>query len=203
MEKSSERARSFLIKNVRNTFAILFERCRGYDFSSCLHKTSSLDNYPYEKTDRKILLEAFQQLELPSDAAFLDIGCGKGYVLLHAHRYGFQQVAGIEKNSTLTAIARRNLRRARIPATIYEQDVLDFQHFDSYSVFYMFNPFSEAVMLKIVERFAASVKKVPRKIYILYANPTCHHLLASLSVSFRTVNGRIAGYDSCIAIYTL
>lgn len=45
-----------------------------------------------------------------SDYAFLDLGCGKGRIVLLASEYPFRQVTGVELHPGLAAIARRNLR---------------------------------------------------------------------------------------------
>lgn len=148
-------------------------------------------------------MDAFQTLNLRKNASFLDIGCGKGYVLLCAHQYGFQEIAGIEKSPRLAAIARKNLNRANILAQIYQQDAQAFGDFSSYSVFYMFNPFSERVMQNVVRRILESLENNPRQVDILYANPTCHHLIAPHASSLNVVKGKIAGYKSCIVAYQL
>lgn len=44
------------------------------------------------------------------DYAFVDIGCGKGRVVMMATGYGFREVVGVELNPMLADTARRNLR---------------------------------------------------------------------------------------------
>ncbi len=39
------------------------------------------------------------------------------------------------------------------------------------TVFYMANPFDALVMGRVLDNIAASVRSVPRKCYIIYANP--------------------------------
>jgi SAM-dependent methyltransferase len=47
------------------------------------------------------------------DYCFVDLGCGKGRVVLMASGYRFRAVRGIELNADLVRVARRNLRRWR------------------------------------------------------------------------------------------
>src|SRR4051794_29337388 len=46
-------------------------------------------------------------------ATFVDVGCGKGRVLLAAARAGFHSVVGIETDVRLVQQARENVRRCR------------------------------------------------------------------------------------------
>ncbi len=55
-----------------------------------------------------------------TDYAFIDIGCGKGRVVLLASEYAFREVVGVELNPQLASVARRNLQsvdeaEARLP----------------------------------------------------------------------------------------
>jgi hypothetical protein len=53
-----------------------------------------------------------------SDYTLVDIGCGKGRVLMLASEYGFREIVGVELNRGLARVARKNLRkwlRRRVP----------------------------------------------------------------------------------------
>src|SRR5262245_13193868 len=56
---------------------------------------------PYQATKARPLLRLLERLELPKDSAFVDIGSGKGRVLLIASQYGFRKIVGIEFSGTL------------------------------------------------------------------------------------------------------
>ena len=45
------------------------------------------------------------------DYTFIDIGCGKGRVVMLAAEYAFREVIGVELNPALAQVARQNLRR--------------------------------------------------------------------------------------------
>src|SRR3954453_20019425 len=52
------------------------------------------------------------------DYTLVDIGCGKGRVLMLATEYAFREIAGVELNPALARLARRNVRkwmRRRVP----------------------------------------------------------------------------------------
>src|SRR5262245_24487752 len=67
----------------------------------------------YQATKSRPLLQLLAQLELPKACTFLDIGAGKGRVLLIACQYGFEKVVGIEFSPQLCAIARKNIETFR------------------------------------------------------------------------------------------
>lgn len=195
---------NFLRKNFRNLPSILTEAWCGYDFSQVHAGKENSQDFPYEKTDRDILVRALRSLPITETDSLLDIGCGKGYVLYCAYREGFFHcVAGIEKNSRLSSICRLNLSKAKVPATVYEQDASNFSDYDDFSHIYMFNPFSEQVMLCVIKLVLASLKRQPRPLTLLYANPTLHQLIMPHASSMRVVNGRISGINTCISIYNL
>src|SRR5688572_3346622 len=77
---------------------------------------------PYRATKVGPLLQLLDKLHLPRDCNFLDIGSGKGRVLLIASQYGFRKIVGIEFSPELCAIARKNVevfcRRAKPLASI-------------------------------------------------------------------------------------
>jgi len=49
-----------------------------------------------------------------------------------------------------------------------------FQDLDPYNYIYFFNPFSGADMIKVIANLIASIERKPRKVTIIYNNPTCH-----------------------------
>ena len=47
----------------------------------------------------------------PEDYTLVDIGCGKGRVLMLASEYAFREIVGVELDPRLAGVARRNLRK--------------------------------------------------------------------------------------------
>jgi SAM-dependent methyltransferase len=93
---------------------------------------------------------------------FLDIGAGKGRGLLVASEYHFRKVVGIELNPALAAIARRNVAQwnaARdtdptaepiAPIEVLGQDALEFKLPDAPTLLFLFHPFEEPVLRKLL-----------------------------------------------------
>ena len=64
----------------------------------------------YSKTNEKHIREIFHVLKINDEDSLLDIGCGKGCVLKEAADYPFKRIAGIDIDSRLIKIARKNFK---------------------------------------------------------------------------------------------
>jgi SAM-dependent methyltransferase len=156
-----------------------------------------------------------------SDYTFVDIGCGKGRVVMLASEYAFREVAGVELNPRLVAVARRNVRRwMRWPRTcrnvrIVRDDTLSIPIPDGPVVLYFFNSFErglvELLLARLVE--AAATRAAPIDvIYVhpehggLFAETRTMELLADEAIAFSAEDAAAdvfgVGFD-CFAIYRL
>ena len=110
-------------------------------------------------------------LMLPCRLPLIDLGCGKGRVLIIAHRLGFRPVTGVEFSPDLVAIARRNLQICGIPGQVLCQDAADVD-FQKDCVIFMYNPFDSAVMTHVAQK----IRESAAHIYVVYVNAKCDHL---------------------------
>lgn len=110
-------------------------------------------------------------LMLPSRPPLIDLGCGKGRVLIIADRLGFRPVTGVEFSPELVAIARRNLQICRIPGEVLCQDAADVDFSDD-CVVYLYNPFDSKVMMHVAKK----IKQSAAHIYVVYVNAKCEYL---------------------------
>lgn len=133
----------------------------------------------YEPTKVLPLRKLFKyiRLTIPVDGIFVDFGCGKGRVLLIASNFGFKEVRGVEFAHELCKIANNNCdvykrqTAVRTEFKIIESDVVDYIINPDENVFFMFNPFDEIIMNKIIKNIATSLKTQPRRILIIYNRP--------------------------------
>ena len=116
----------------------------------------------------------------------LDIGCGKGFVLNVLSSFRFKKIAGIECNKKLYQYAKNNLKRNHRKINIYNIDALDFPKYKDYDTFYLYNPFDDKIMTKVIEEIVDSYNDNPRTITILYCNPLYERIL--IDRGFRKVN---------------
>lgn len=132
----------------------------------------------YQATDEQELLDAIQFIhENPRTFTFIDIGCGKGRTLLVASKLGFKNVIGVEFARELTEIARTNLAKVGIANAVVEHaDAVDFRFPDSDMILYLYNPFSEEVLRRVVGNLREFHS---RKLYVIYKMPICGNVFDS------------------------
>ncbi len=141
--------------------------------------------YPYQPTRLVPLRKLFNVINsiIPPDSVLVDFGCGKGKVLLAASEFGFKEVRGVEFAHELCEIAEKNcaVYKARkgfiTEYRIIECDVTDYDINTDENVFFMFNPFDETIMAKVLCRIAASLQVKHRPILVIYYNPKYAHVI--------------------------
>jgi hypothetical protein len=113
---------------------------------------------------------------------FVDLGSGKGRILLEAGRYPFGRVIGVELSELLNEVAARNVAgaRHRLRCGVVELvtcDVARYRLPDDVTVVYAYNPFQGPVFDGVVEELIASVDRRPRRVLLVYRNPVEHDRL--------------------------
>ena len=112
-----------------------------------------------------------------SDYSYIDLGSGKGRVLLIAAQYPFQRVVGVEFAAELAEVAAKNLKSAVIPQQrcySLEAHCLDAARFEFPAgplVISLFNPFGETILRQVLANLALSLKESPRPVVLVYVNP--------------------------------
>lgn len=114
-----------------------------------------------------------------SDDIFIDLGCGKGRVLWFlATRRKLKRIVGIEIVPELVQIARKNMAKCGLltPVSVVEGDASEVDLSEG-TVYFLFNPFGEKTLRKVLENIRNSLLAHPRSIRILYCNPELAHVL--------------------------
>lgn len=112
--------------------------------------------------------------ELPRDVTewtFIDMGSGKGRVLLFAAKHGFRRSMGVEFAEELHTVALENARAARAHGVEIEPILGDAGEFAfplDPLVVHFNNPFTEPVMEKVIANLSASYERNPRPIVAVY-----------------------------------
>jgi SAM-dependent methyltransferase len=130
----------------------------------------------YQPSTEQELAEAIRFLGVkPGEMNFIDLGCGKGRTLLVAASLGFQRVIGVEFADELAVTARKNLEKLEIAnGAVIQGDAGEFHFPDADLVLYLYNPFSEEVMRKVVLNLRDCGAK---KLFVIYKVPECTALL--------------------------
>jgi SAM-dependent methyltransferase len=111
-----------------------------------------------------------------SRMTFVDLGCGLGRALFAAYELGFGRMVGVEYSPTLYADLLGNLRESvlrdedRARFDVHHGDAGTFQLPSGDCVVFLFNPFDDTVLRKVVVNLAASFAETPRSIRIVYYN---------------------------------
>ncbi len=112
-----------------------------------------------------------------SRCTFVDLGSGKGRVLLMAAMYPFARVLGVEVQPELHRIAERNLASPRPAGWQCEQiescclDAREFEFPETPLLVYLFNPFPDYVLRIVLDRLGESLRGNPRAAYVIYNAP--------------------------------
>jgi hypothetical protein len=126
-------------------------------------------------------------LELPirfEDFTFVDVGSGKGRVLLMAADYPFRRILGIELLPDLHQVAEGNIKKyksTRQRCFTVESTCMDASRCQlpvEPLVIYLFHPLTEVALRQFMANLDASLAEHPRTIWVVYLNPILEYLLA-------------------------
>jgi SAM-dependent methyltransferase len=180
-----------------------------YDWEHCVNTTSAavvwrdrllgLFHSPYQPTESALFHEMLDALHQQThsdfrDFVFLDLGSGKGRTLLMAADYPFRRIVGVELLPALHQAAQDNLSKYRGESQkcfLLESicaDATEFPFPAEPTVLYLFNPFPEAGLRRMIANLEQSLLTHPRAVYVLYHNPLLEHVLSE-SAALSKVGG--------------
>jgi SAM-dependent methyltransferase len=116
----------------------------------------------------------------PKDFAFVDLGCGKGRILVEAAYYPFRAIMGVEADAGLCQTAIENLKRwrqGRSPDQARVHRQVEVMHSDARTALlpagnlfiFMYSPFRGHVFATVAERLAALADEPGRAVVIAYS----------------------------------
>ena len=164
--------------------ADLFDRLFGV--STAVDSAFSVDgdNNPYDGSQWLPVWRALRRLDPGPQDVFVDLGSGKGRVLLIAGSLPYGRVIGVDLDEELDRCAKENIRKAagRLRAkevTSVTANVLEWPVPDDLSVVFMFNPFMGQTFCGAMQRILDSYDRKPRDLRIIYGFPAEHDWLVS------------------------
>lgn len=132
-------------------------------------------NYSYDLTAWNVLPKIMRNAMLPANSViFIDVGCGKGKILLSAMRFPFLKIVGIEFSLSLCEVARTNLRKSRfisrrcMNAEVICMDAAVYRLPPGPLILFFYNPFSFPVMKRVLENAVESYRASPRPIFMIF-----------------------------------
>ena len=151
---------------------------------------------PYQPTQPAVFHELLGNLAIDfSGFTFIDLGSGKGRVLLMASEYPFRRILGIELLPELSRVAQENITRYKSPTQRCSQieakcgDAREFMFPPEPTVLYLFNPLPRTAFKQMVCNLAHSLQQYPRQVYVLYHHPLLEEELAKCK-PLRKILGR-------------
>lgn len=159
------------------------------------------ESKPFDHSSIDLVFNVINQL--PCEKSFFDIGCGKGQILLMAGLSGFRTIGGIDFNSELVSIAETNMHLLQIEAEVISGDASDYKDIDRYSIFFLYNPFGEKILLEVADNILNSYERRKRNIFIIYGNPFFHKVLISKNKISLYRQVKVDLYDPLLNIYSI
>lgn len=138
----------------------------------------------YQPTPKAVFLKMLKALNLDHRRfTFVDIGSGKGAVLLYASEFLFKEIVGVEYSTKLHEIAEANIRTYATSGMKCHNlasvciDAVRYRIPNGPVILYFHNPFQGDVMAKVLANIEASVSTHPRELVIMSYNPAVEEML--------------------------
>jgi SAM-dependent methyltransferase len=130
----------------------------------------------YNPTDPALFRRIMKKAAVDTrDFTFVDLGCGKGRIVLAAAAYPFKAIIGVEADALLYKAAQRNLERSRQDETgrlvrVVHSDARTFALPEGNLFVFLYSPFRGPVFRKVAERLAAAAGDPQRAVLIAYSS---------------------------------
>ena len=106
------------------------------------------------------------------EGTFVDIGSGKGKLIIYAKEYGFHQTVGVEFAKELYQITRNNIKALKVQNVhVLHQDATEYILPSNTRVIYFLNPFDEVIFHTILPKFIEQMQRFNHPIYLVYRVP--------------------------------
>jgi SAM-dependent methyltransferase len=158
-------------------------RTRGVIYGESLGFDNSSYNY-YAATRYLDFKKAMKYLDIDNERdVFLDYGSGMGRVVIMAATYPFKKVIGVELSLELSEIAKVHLERTKHKRKCQDvqiicEDAVRYKIPSEVTVIFFASPFSGEVLAKVLDNIKISLVENPRKLSIIYINPSYFEELA-------------------------
>lgn len=172
-----------------------FENFLGIESTEIVYNNRYNDDYfRYEPTSYSGLICAFDELEdvLTKYDRLVDFGCGKGRVLFYVNQRFQCEVCGIEVDEELYELALDNrayfntqFRDTMEKIEIINGKAEEYQIRQEDNVFYFFNPFEINIFEQVIEHIVESVKKHPRRVFVMMYYPKVEYIRHMKKMKFK------------------
>jgi SAM-dependent methyltransferase len=170
--------RSVFLRGLLNTVSLIasekkYEKLFGIS-TSTFKQSKSKEYFHYQAASYLVLFKIFKVLkELAPNYTFVDIGCGRGRVLFVAENEGYNELLGLDLDEELVYEAKKNsktykLKRKESSLRFLCVNAIEHKYEDRKTIYFMFNPFNESVLKKVLAGISAAGAS---ESLIVYMNP--------------------------------
>jgi len=155
-----------------------YEKLHGLDFSMFYvgeQQRNVLEYHGYSMTDAGDMKRMLRAVPVdPADAAFIDVGCGKGMCMKCAVESGYKKVAGLDLDQDLLKIARSNMKKLKMDVECIHANAVEYDGYKDFDVFYFYNPFGRSIFEQVISKIVDSQNQRNRDIWVIYYHPKFH-----------------------------
>jgi len=178
--------------------SMFYEKINGLDYTMIYYTRDENNphNSSYSKAPNHVLKRIFNDISYNPKRSFIDIGCGKGYVVRKAYKYPFDKVGGMEYTESLYRICCQNLKTEGLDSSyITNCDARDFKDYGKFNIYFMNNPFDEIILSDVAQKMYTA--HLEDECIIYYLNP-CYPKRheAILAAGFRLIRQIPDKYES-------
>nr|AUN87431.1 N-6' methyltransferase [Micromonospora echinospora] len=139
------------------------------------HQEEASHYLPTRKQEFDRMMATVGELD-HGEHVFVDLGCGKGRVVLLAAEKPYKKVIGVDFSPSFISQAKENVERYTGPVATHEIELLaidavDFVVPPENLIVYLFSPFGPPVFDTVMRNLVAATKKRKQKITIVYYSP--------------------------------
>ena len=120
---------------------------------------NSIHGSRYSPASESSVRWSIENCDLPiGETTFVDVGSGKGRVLIVASSYSFPRIVGVEYSPALVANCHDNLRKLGLEkrCEVVLADATDFTFPDGNLLAFLYNPFDATILRRVLANLAAT-----------------------------------------------
>ena len=193
-----------------------FDAANGTDTSGLIaaeelkdsHQRRNIHNTGFYATSPSLFAQAAARLNIDHRRfTFVDLGAGKGRVMLMASQSPYKQVLGVELVPELQQIANRNVSVYQSPdrqcadVRCILGDVRNFVFPPVPLVIFLWHPFVGPVFEKVMQNLAESLHRDPRQVYVVYLKPQFEPMLKLIPTMKKLWEENLVMSDEDFAAY--
>ena len=124
------------------------------------------------------LKKVLKKLKITQEDSIIDIGCGKGKALYIMSKFPFKKICGYYLSKELVDLAKTNMKKLGLnEVEVFVADASNFNKYDDYNYFYIYNSVPEKVFIKMMKNIKKSIEKKPRNCTFIYLNPVYDNIV--------------------------